>query len=169
MAWCRPGDKPLSEPMMVSLLTHIYASLGLNELITYIVARIIPVNVIWFHNMQDIIKYVCITRKSRRQQVFRAGRPSWNMVMLWIEAFCQSWTTFHSIYWLKRLNMFWLLIKKSVKYFLMWKNLARDYLFHDSFNMIWFMKNEFMTDYLDWKCDMTFIKHMCCDQPQINC
>ena len=32
MAWCRPGDKPLSEAMMVSLLTHIYASLGLNEL-----------------------------------------------------------------------------------------------------------------------------------------
>ena len=24
MAWHRPGDKPLSEPMMVSLLTHIY-------------------------------------------------------------------------------------------------------------------------------------------------
>ena len=23
MAWCRSGDKPLSEPMMVSLLTHI--------------------------------------------------------------------------------------------------------------------------------------------------
>ena len=23
MAWCRAGDKPLSEPMMVSLLTHI--------------------------------------------------------------------------------------------------------------------------------------------------
>ena len=23
MAWCRPGNKPLSEPMMVSLLTHI--------------------------------------------------------------------------------------------------------------------------------------------------
>ena len=32
MAWRRPGNKPLSEPMMVSLLTHIYASLGLNEL-----------------------------------------------------------------------------------------------------------------------------------------
>ena len=31
MAWCQPGDKPLSEPMMVSLLMHIYA-LGLNEL-----------------------------------------------------------------------------------------------------------------------------------------
>ena len=23
MAWCRPGDKPLSEPMVVNLLTHI--------------------------------------------------------------------------------------------------------------------------------------------------
>ena len=32
MAWHRPGDKPLSEPMMVRLPTHIYASLGLNEL-----------------------------------------------------------------------------------------------------------------------------------------
>ena len=31
MAWRRPGDKPLSESMMVSSLTHIYASLGLNE------------------------------------------------------------------------------------------------------------------------------------------
>ena len=32
MAWRRSGDKPLSEPMMISLPTHIYASLGLNEL-----------------------------------------------------------------------------------------------------------------------------------------
>ena len=31
MGWGRPGDKPLSEPMMVSLLTHIYASPSLNE------------------------------------------------------------------------------------------------------------------------------------------
>ena len=30
MAWRRPGDKPLSEPMMVSY-RRIYASLGLNE------------------------------------------------------------------------------------------------------------------------------------------
>ena len=32
MAWRRPGDKPLSEPMMVRLYIRIYASLGLNEL-----------------------------------------------------------------------------------------------------------------------------------------
>ena len=31
MAWSRPGDKPLFEPMMASLLTHI-ASPGLNKL-----------------------------------------------------------------------------------------------------------------------------------------
>ena len=29
-AWCHPGDRPLSEPMVVSLLTHI--CVGLNEL-----------------------------------------------------------------------------------------------------------------------------------------
>ena len=33
MAWCRPSDKPLSEPMIVSLLMNIYASLSFNELI----------------------------------------------------------------------------------------------------------------------------------------
>ena len=27
MAWRRPGDKPLSEPMMVNLLTHIWVTL----------------------------------------------------------------------------------------------------------------------------------------------
>ena len=32
MAWRRPGDKPLSEAIMVNLPTHIYMSLGLNEL-----------------------------------------------------------------------------------------------------------------------------------------
>ena len=26
MAWRRPGDKPLSEPMLVSLLKHIYVT-----------------------------------------------------------------------------------------------------------------------------------------------
>ena len=26
MAWRRPGDKPLSEPMMVRLLTHIFVT-----------------------------------------------------------------------------------------------------------------------------------------------
>ena len=32
MAWQRPGDKPLSELMMISLVAHIYASLGLKSL-----------------------------------------------------------------------------------------------------------------------------------------
>ena len=33
MAHCRSSNKPLSEPMMVSLLTHdIYVSLGLSDL-----------------------------------------------------------------------------------------------------------------------------------------
>ena len=32
MAWRWRGDKPLSEPMMVNLLTHAYMLLGLDEL-----------------------------------------------------------------------------------------------------------------------------------------
>ena len=38
MAWRRPGDKPLSEPMMVWLLTHMCATRPqwVNELIDYI-------------------------------------------------------------------------------------------------------------------------------------
>ena len=43
MAWRRPGDKPLSEPMMVSLLTHICVTrpqwvntLGHNEMVIFL-------------------------------------------------------------------------------------------------------------------------------------
>ena len=40
MAWRRPGDKPLSEPMMVRSLTHIYmrhsASMSLENLLTHV-------------------------------------------------------------------------------------------------------------------------------------
>ena len=39
MAWRQLGNKPLSEPMMV-LLQHIYASLGLNELMTQNFSRL---------------------------------------------------------------------------------------------------------------------------------
>ena len=41
MAWCRPGDKPLSEPMVVSLLTHLYASLDLNEITIHVLTSIL--------------------------------------------------------------------------------------------------------------------------------
>ena len=38
MAWRRPGDKPLSEPMML-VYWLIYASLGLNELTNILVSK----------------------------------------------------------------------------------------------------------------------------------
>ena len=37
MAWRQSGDKPSSEPMMVSLLTHV--SFGLNELICHLISK----------------------------------------------------------------------------------------------------------------------------------
>ena len=45
MAWRRSSEKPLSEPMMVSLLTHIYASLGLNEFMSAITSIMQPIAV----------------------------------------------------------------------------------------------------------------------------
>ena len=45
MAWCWQGDKPLSEPMMISLLTYIYASPGLNELTHY--GLVMPYGIIY--------------------------------------------------------------------------------------------------------------------------
>ena len=39
IAWCWLGDRPLSEPMMVSLMMRVYTSLGLNELTQWIVLR----------------------------------------------------------------------------------------------------------------------------------
>ena len=45
MASHRPGDKPLSEPMMVSLLTHIF---GLNKLNSWI----------FFSKHNEVIQYM---------------------------------------------------------------------------------------------------------------
>ena len=53
MAWHWPGDKPLSEPKMLSLLTHIYASLGLIELMEAILllSKISLENVLLFRHL----------------------------------------------------------------------------------------------------------------------
>ena len=46
MAWRHPGDKPLSEPMMAILLTHIYASHSLTELIAMTVTMTFDTNTV---------------------------------------------------------------------------------------------------------------------------
>ena len=48
MAWRRPGDKPLSQPMMFSLLMHIYASLGFKELKITLVGPLVLTNPSWY-------------------------------------------------------------------------------------------------------------------------
>ena len=50
MAWRRPGDKPLSAPMMVFLLTHIYASFGLNEFTHFSCGLVTPYGVKELHH-----------------------------------------------------------------------------------------------------------------------
>ena len=67
MAWRRPGDNPLSEPMMVILLTHIYiyiyASLGLNELIrSCSYRRFINLDILFYSYIENPLKmmmHVC--------------------------------------------------------------------------------------------------------------
>ena len=53
MAWRRPGDKPLSEPMIDHW--RIYASLGLNELIWIVVYSQFPVYVHVEMNNDEIV------------------------------------------------------------------------------------------------------------------
>ena len=55
MDWCRPGDKPLSEPMMVSLLTHICVTRPqwVNGVWHHLILKVIqkymqPQNSVWF-------------------------------------------------------------------------------------------------------------------------
>ena len=58
MAWWRTNDKPLSEPVMVSLLMHIYAALGLSELMYWYGMH----NKISFWISIWIYNSVCITK-----------------------------------------------------------------------------------------------------------
>ena len=51
VAWRRPGDKPLSETMMVSLLTHMCVTwLGLNELTDWLQGDVAIITKVWFPN-----------------------------------------------------------------------------------------------------------------------
>ena len=54
MAWCQSGTKPLSAPMMVILLTHIYAWLGLCELNLEISGTL------WNHEILKSVVFPCI-------------------------------------------------------------------------------------------------------------
>ena len=55
MAWCRPGDKPLSEPMMVTLPTHICVT-RLNELTAVGHKKQALQNFVHIHGIWDIFK-----------------------------------------------------------------------------------------------------------------
>ena len=67
MAWRRPGDKPLSEPMVVSLLMHIYASLCLNELI--------------FERWNKLMVYMCHLKETLKE-IFYFQSEVWKELLL---------------------------------------------------------------------------------------
>ena len=47
MAWRRPGDKPLSEPMMVSLLTHICVTRPQWVKTVFVLVMLLPLKLRW--------------------------------------------------------------------------------------------------------------------------
>ena len=62
MAWRRSGDKPLSEPMMVSLLTHICVTQPQwvnSSLIIYLPQRIHRSNLCWFYHQPLLCSLPC--------------------------------------------------------------------------------------------------------------
>ena len=63
MAWHRPGDEPLSEPMMIILLTHIYVSLSLNKLNIFQMGYSVLIDMLW-QNIEEKyfhpIKYLMV-------------------------------------------------------------------------------------------------------------
>ena len=77
MAWCRPGDKPLSEQKMV-VFTDTQASFGLNEL---------NMNLHLFAISYCITRYCCEGTNPALTKKLAGGRPpglQWNLFALWL-------------------------------------------------------------------------------------
>ena len=68
MAWHQPGDKPLSEPMMVSLLMHIYVTRPqwVKQLCAREVRRVVTHCLLcywWVHHLTVITHYISVPGK----------------------------------------------------------------------------------------------------------
>ena len=93
MAWCLSGDKSLSEPVVVSLLTHIYASLGLNEF-----------NAVWcFYH--DYVQYIMKAYRYDKIWMNSLKVPDWGPdKMVYI-----LWMTFSNAFsWMKMFVFWWI-------------------------------------------------------------
>ena len=90
MAWRRPGDKPLSEPMMVSLLTHIC------------VTRPQWVETRFYTDKLIVAGPLVSERMSLRNQCITGNvRSDWNMIMFyWMFGFCRLALIWSIVVWL---------------------------------------------------------------------
>ena len=73
MAWRRPGDKPLSEPMMVSLLTHICVTQPQWVNITIVEIRICMSNNIPWFNREWLLIHALILMPIQRISINKKG------------------------------------------------------------------------------------------------
>ena len=61
MAWCRPGDKPLSEPMLVRSLTHICVTRPqwVNTVLTFIMGSMDLARRYYLYETVPVVFFVC--------------------------------------------------------------------------------------------------------------
>ena len=90
MAWRRPGDKPLSEPMMVSLLMHIC------------VTRPQWVKIRFYTDKLIVTGPLVSERMSLRNQCIMGNvRSDWNMILFyWMFGFCRLALIWWLVVWL---------------------------------------------------------------------
>ena len=97
MAWHRPGDKPLSEPMVISSPRHIYASLGLNELMPDIPSE--HQGISNHRQMNSLFNGLFSPKSKKHEGFFFLGGGGGGGIHLWHR--------FHSPRALVMLNSFW--------------------------------------------------------------
>ena len=112
MAWCRPGDKPLSEPMMVSLLTH-NASLGLNELMCWRPGRLQLRR--YISGVTNICVSILTTIASNNG--LSHGR---RQAIIWTNAVIVNWTDGNRLQWNINRNPFMFIQENTFEY-VVWK------------------------------------------------
>ena len=106
MAWRRPGDKPLSEPMMVNYW-RIYASPGLNELSndkegnqdsqSYICRAVVTKAVVWSTRPEEKMCPKCYILESKCIRKFNFLHAYDCMIHLWYFLVNACWRQVYSL------------------------------------------------------------------------
>ena len=103
MAWRRPGDKPLSETMLVSLLTHICVTRP-----QWVNQHWCPVAFTWGQLYSECSRYLSLMRVWKLLQLYLLGA---NSAAENAKSWVAQWTTYG--WWLGGPSQFWV-VRQSI-------------------------------------------------------